>query len=219
MRETEDAAAYLRLSAQRDARVRLRSVVLGIGLLIGVPALMLLPDALPGWVMWACGALAVGLLGKLGTPADKPIVSRAVVPAARRKLTSDTVTRALSVLGIAWINQALRENPTPSGSPRRSSRTAPGWRAEVDLPAGVTAAEVIENRAKLASALGRPLGCVWPEGKRRGPPWTAGAVGGRRGHEQGHAARVAAAQGRHDRPVRAAAVRHATCAATGCRSR
>jgi DNA segregation ATPase FtsK/SpoIIIE, S-DNA-T family len=39
----------------------------------------------------------------------------------------------------------------------------PGWRAEVDLPFGVTAEMVIERREQLASGLRRPLGAVWPE--------------------------------------------------------
>ena len=39
----------------------------------------------------------------------------------------------------------------------------PGWRAEVDLPYGVTATQVIERREQLASGLRRPLGAVWPE--------------------------------------------------------
>jgi len=39
----------------------------------------------------------------------------------------------------------------------------PGWRAEVDLPFGVTATAVIERREQLASGLRRPLGAVWPE--------------------------------------------------------
>lgn len=42
-------------------------------------------------------------------------------------------------------------------------RDKSGWRAEVDLPAGVTAAQVIAKRENLAAALNRPLDSVWPE--------------------------------------------------------
>jgi hypothetical protein len=35
--------------------------------------------------------------------------------------------------------------------------------AAVELPPRVTATEVAEKRAERASALARPLGCVWPE--------------------------------------------------------
>ena len=39
----------------------------------------------------------------------------------------------------------------------------PGWRADVDLPFGVTVSDIVERRDRLASGLRRPLGCVWPE--------------------------------------------------------
>ena len=86
------------------------------------------------------------------------------------KLTSDVVVRALSALGLAGINQALARNPNAIGFAAPITRDGPGWRADVDLPYGVTAAEVIERRDKLASGLGRPLGCVWPEGDHEVSP-------------------------------------------------
>ena len=39
----------------------------------------------------------------------------------------------------------------------------PGWRAEINLPFGVTATQIIERREEFASGLRRPLGAVWPE--------------------------------------------------------
>ncbi|MDU0372909.1 FtsK/SpoIIIE domain-containing protein, partial [Hymenobacter endophyticus] len=43
------------------------------------------------------------------------------------------------------------------------TREGPGWRADIDLPLGVTVADVADRRARLASGLRRPLGCVWPD--------------------------------------------------------
>jgi len=43
------------------------------------------------------------------------------------------------------------------------TREGPGWRADIDLPLGVTPGDVADRRARLASALRRPLGCVWPD--------------------------------------------------------
>jgi S-DNA-T family DNA segregation ATPase FtsK/SpoIIIE len=74
------------------------------------------------------------------------------------------VVRALGVLGLAGINQALARDPRAVGFVAPISRDGPGWRADVDLPPGVTVGEVADRRDKLASGLGRPLGCVWPEG-------------------------------------------------------
>jgi S-DNA-T family DNA segregation ATPase FtsK/SpoIIIE len=161
----DKAELYLKLSQQRDRRVVLRWMQLGLVATLGLVAMLVLPQVAPEWVIWACGALAVALLGKFGSTRDNPVVgSRAVVAASVRKLTSDNVVQALSVLGVAGINQALAKNPDAIGFTAPITRDGPGWRADVDLPPGVTVAEVIERRAKLASALGRPLGCVWPEG-------------------------------------------------------
>ncbi|MFD9734307.1 cell division protein FtsK [Umezawaea sp. NPDC059074] len=159
------ADMYLKLAQQRDARVRARTILLLIGSTVGVVLLFALPMVSPSWVLWTCGLIAAALLGRLGTPADKPVAGRAVLGAQVAKLTSDTVVKALSVLSISGINSALAKNPNAIGFTAPITRDGPGWRAEVDLPAGVTAAEVTEKRVKLASGLGRPLGCVWPEGK------------------------------------------------------
>ncbi|TWP51468.1 cell division protein FtsK [Lentzea tibetensis] len=164
----QDAEMYLKLSHQRDARVRTRLIVTGavlVAVTVGVIVLMSVPDLVPSWILWAGGALMAAALGKYGTPADQPVTSRAVVGAQLQKLTSDVVEKALMVLGIAGINQAMSKNARAIGFTAPITRDGPGWRAEVDLPAGVTAAEVLDKRDKLASGLGRPLGCVWPEGR------------------------------------------------------
>ncbi|HEY0698686.1 MAG TPA: FtsK/SpoIIIE domain-containing protein, partial [Micromonospora sp.] len=159
------------LAHVRDARVRWRSILLGVTATVGVVLVFavraMLPDHWPLWlqfVKWACLALAVALLGWIGAPADKPVVSGAVVNARVQKLTADVVVRALSVLGIGGITQAVSKNPGAIGFVAPITRDGPGWRADVELPPGVTAGDVIERRDRLASGLGRPLGCVWPEG-------------------------------------------------------
>ena len=109
-------------------------------------------------------AAAVAGFGRLGAPADRPLIDRAVLPTAVAKLTSDVVVRALGALGIAAINQALGKEPKDAiRFVAPITRDGPGWRADFDLPHGVTVAEVMDRRDKLASGLRRPLGCVWPE--------------------------------------------------------
>ncbi|GAA3254381.1 cell division protein FtsK [Dactylosporangium siamense] len=160
---TEDAEAYLKLSRQRDRRVRWRGIVavfVLVGLLIGAAALA----AGPQWWTWAVTTVAVVVFGVAGAPADRPLLDTAVVRPRVAALTSDIVVRALSVLGVAGINQALAKNPRAIGFPAPITRDGPGWRADADLPPGVTVGEVMDRRDKLASGLGRPLGCVWPEG-------------------------------------------------------
>jgi DNA segregation ATPase FtsK/SpoIIIE, S-DNA-T family len=165
----EDTEQYLRLSQQRDARVRLRTTITLTATTV-VLVVLLVVLAAPGWVRWAVATGLLAVLGVLGTPADRPLLDTAVVTPRVARLTSEVVVRALSVLGLAGITQALARNPKAISFPSPITRDGPGWRADIDLPPGVTAAEVIDRRDKLASGLGRPLGCVWPEGNHEVSP-------------------------------------------------
>ena len=158
-----DPEAYLKLSRQRDSRVRLR---VPIAILAGIAALVAAVLALtaPAPFKLAILAAAVAIFGKLGAPADRPLIDRAVTGSRAEKLTSDVVIRALGSLGLAAINQAVGKDPkTAIEFKAPITRDGPGWRADLDLPYGVTVAEVMDRRDKLASGLRRQLGCVWPE--------------------------------------------------------
>lgn len=142
-----------------------RVYVLVAELLAIVGLIVWLVGFAPRWAAAVSLVAAVPLLAHFGRPADRPIITRAITPLASQPLTSDQVTRALSRLGINELNKAIKENGQYAiGYPDPVREDGPGWRADVDLPPGVTAAEVIDKRDKLASALNRPLGCVWPEG-------------------------------------------------------
>ncbi|MEU8134607.1 cell division protein FtsK [Streptodolium elevatio] len=157
--ERADAGEYLRLQRQRDGRVKLRATILATATLtVGIllTALILVGPA------WGLALTLMGVtagLGFLGAPEDKPIVAPAVVRAQVQRLTSLIVLRALSSLGIA----ALNSKDAHINFPAPITRDGPGWRADVELPYGVTVNEVMDKRDKLASGLRRPLGCVWPE--------------------------------------------------------
>ncbi|OKI56788.1 cell division protein FtsK [Streptomyces sp. CB00072] len=159
----EDAAEYLKLSRQRDGRVRLRTVVATLALFIGIGAALAIYVLAPGWLqLLTVGALLMAL-GSAGTQADAPVITRAVEMTKAPKLTSDIVLRALGALGISAISQAQGKGRDGFTFTAPITRDGPGWRAEGDLPYGVTVTDVIERRDKLASGLRRPLGCVWPE--------------------------------------------------------
>ncbi|TWF93364.1 FtsK/SpoIIIE domain-containing protein [Saccharopolyspora dendranthemae] len=158
-----DAAEYLRLSSQRDSRVRGR-VYATVGLGATALAAFFLGRAfLPELVQYAIVAGALGAVGWLGAPADQPIASRAVEATKVPKLTSNAVEIALNSLGISGINQAMGKGGEGIGFPKPISRDGKGWRADVDLPHGVTPGDIMDKREKLASGLRRPVGCVWPE--------------------------------------------------------
>lgn len=159
----EDAADYLKLSRQRDGRVRLRTVVATLALFVGIGAALAIYVLAPGWLqLLTVGALLMAL-GSAGTQADAPVITRAVEMTKAPKLTSDIVLRALGALGISAISQAQGKGRDGFTFTAPITRDGPGWRAEGDLPYGVTVTDVIERRDKLASGLRRPLGCVWPE--------------------------------------------------------
>jgi DNA segregation ATPase FtsK/SpoIIIE, S-DNA-T family len=158
----EDPDMYLKLARQRDGRVRARTLLTVLGALTAVAALVLLAVAAPGW--WRTLTLlgAVVGCGLAGGPADRPLIGPAVVPFRVTRLTGDVVTRALESLGIAEINKSRRDGGGIT-FPAPITRDGPGWRADVDLPYGVTVSDILERRERLASGLRRPVGCVWPE--------------------------------------------------------
>jgi S-DNA-T family DNA segregation ATPase FtsK/SpoIIIE len=149
---------YVTLSKQRDRRVKVRLVLLALWSFLSVFGCVTVVLACPVWARWAILAATVACAGRYGTPKDKPVIGRAVVEARYVKLTSDAVVTALTSLGIGAVKDGAA-----IGFPSPITRDGAGWRADIDLPPGVTAAEVIERRPKLAAALSRPLGCVWPE--------------------------------------------------------
>ncbi|MGW5058605.1 cell division protein FtsK [Streptomyces sp. NPDC004096] len=159
----EDAAEYLKLSRQRDGRVRLRTLVAVLAMFIGIGSALAIYVLAPGWLQaLSVGALVLAL-GSAGRKADAPVVHKAVELPDAPKLTSDIVLRALGALGIPAINQAQGKGRDGFVFTAPITRDGPGWRAEGDLPYGVTVTDVIERRDRLASGLRRPLGCVWPE--------------------------------------------------------
>jgi S-DNA-T family DNA segregation ATPase FtsK/SpoIIIE len=159
----EDVEEYLKLSRQRDRRVRWRTVV-GVAASVAGPVAALVAYVLaPTWLLALAVPVAVLGLGRVGQPADDPVIHRAVEIPRAAKLTSDIVVRALGSLGIPAINQAQAKGSPGFAFTAPITRDGPGWLAVGDLPYGVTVTDVVDRREKLASGLRRPLGCVWPE--------------------------------------------------------
>ena len=159
----EDAAEYLKLSRQRDGRVRLRTLVAVLAMFIGLGSALAIYVLAPDWLQALSVGAVVMALGFAGRKADDPVIHRAVELPTVVKLTSDIVLRALGSLGIPAINQAQAKGRDGFEFTAPITRDGPGWRAEGNLPYGVTVTDIIERRERLASGLRRPLGCVWPE--------------------------------------------------------
>ena len=161
--EQMDAAGYLRLSDRHSRRVRARLALAGIPTAAVLAWWYIAGPHLSGLGQGLFVAAVVAVFGLRGAPADKPLTSRAVVKPEYLKLTSDVVLRALGSLGIGELRQAVEKGGRGLAFVTPISVDGPGWRAELDLPFGVTAVDVMEKRRELASGLRRPLGCVWPE--------------------------------------------------------
>ncbi|MFF8535371.1 cell division protein FtsK [Streptomyces sp. NPDC015532] len=159
----EDAAEYLKLSRQRDGRVRLRTIVAVLAMFVGLGLALAIYVLGPDWLQALSVGAVVLALGSAGRKADSPVIHRAVEVPKASKLTSDIVLRALGALGIPAINQAQGKGRDGFEFTAPITRDGPGWRAQGNLPYGVTVTDVIERRERLASGLRRPLGCVWPE--------------------------------------------------------
>ncbi|HLT40330.1 MAG TPA: hypothetical protein VK034_28825, partial [Enhygromyxa sp.] len=130
------------------------------------PTLFTLVPRPPAWVAWAVGALVVLALGWAGRNRDKALVANTevVAPGIVLPLRAPMVREALCSLGIAGLNDKVVDDIRLLND---IHRYGPGVQVDVELPGGVTAAAVVERREKLAAALKRELGCVWPAVGRR----------------------------------------------------
>lgn len=149
-------------TAERVAapKIRARRIVLATAIALTLISGLLLWFLAPSWAFPLALAAALAALGYAGKPIDRPLFSPAVVPDQYVKLTSDVVVRALSSVGLSTLS--AKDARITFVSPIH--REGDGWRADVDLPHGTTAAEIVKLKPKLASGLRRKLGCVWPEG-------------------------------------------------------
>jgi S-DNA-T family DNA segregation ATPase FtsK/SpoIIIE len=152
-----DPDAWMKLHREAKATRLYRGIVLGsgtAGALVGVGVLAVQP----AWMSAAVAGAVVPLLARYGRPADKPIVSPAVVKPQYRRLTAELVRSAILSCGIAGLKE-----PEQITFPQEIHRDGPGQLAIVDLPPGVDAVQVIERRSNLASGLRVPVDQVWPE--------------------------------------------------------
>ncbi|MFD3324067.1 cell division protein FtsK [Streptomyces sp. NPDC058701] len=159
----ENTGEYLKLSRQRDSRVRLRALVTVVALIFGTGFALTMYVMAPGWLAVLASA-AVLTAGFWGTPQDQPVIGPAVLKTEIQKLTGAIVLRALDNIGNAKLSAAIKKGADMNGLRFTSeiTRDGPGYRADLDLPWGVTPEDIMEARKPLASGLRRKVGCVWP---------------------------------------------------------
>ncbi len=158
----EDTGDYMKLARERADRVKLRRVTVAAAMVLSGLAFVGLTFT-PWWAQLATATLLAVGLAYAGRPIDRPFIGPAVIENRVTRLTSDMVVTALGALGLAELNKATSGKGTAISFPAPIQRDGPGWRAEVELPHGVTVTDIMERRERLASGLRRPLGCCWPE--------------------------------------------------------
>jgi S-DNA-T family DNA segregation ATPase FtsK/SpoIIIE len=142
----EDAGEYLKLSRQRDARVRLRGIIATVAGVVGLTVALLLWVMAPTWFLALSITALTTTLGVVGAPADRPLIDRAKVTFRKRKLSSDIITRAFAAAG-------LTSKDTGIAFPRPIGRDGDGWRVIVDLPYGKSFKDALAKRGALASGI------------------------------------------------------------------
>ncbi|NEC86625.1 cell division protein FtsK [Streptomyces sp. SID12501] len=142
----EDAAEYLKLSRQRNDRVRLRGIVAFLAGIVGLAATLTLFVMAPSWMLLLAVAAFTTTLGVVGAPADRPLIDMAKVTFRKRKLSSDVVIRAHEAAGLTSKDQTI-------AFPRPIGRDGDGWRVVVDLPFGRTFKDALKAHGRLASGM------------------------------------------------------------------
>jgi len=140
-----------------------RGQILLVAVIAAAVAVMVLVRVLP-WQAWPpLGLAALVVLARRGRPAGKTVFQAATVAPKYEPPTPEVITRALASLGIAGINQVLKDGGRINFV-SDVHRDGPGWGCQLDLPHGVTARNIIARRSELASGLRRPLSATWPAG-------------------------------------------------------
>lgn len=145
------------------------AVVIGVAAWYYLPRTLELLPAPPWWVVATMLTAAVLTLGWYGRPTGKNLVQRDDPAAAGipDKPSAPIVIDALCRLGIGGLTDKTRDEVRVfAPGVARSKR---GYHLAMELPAGCTAAEVMDRREQFAAALRRELGTVWPSKGDRHP--------------------------------------------------
>lgn len=159
-----DADTFLALDRHRMKSSSARWWVFGLSVGAIVAAALAAWFLAPWWVQWVAAFATLLVLARLGRPAESPILDHAFNASRFIRLTAE-LTRAALVASGAGIKDgaAVKFN-------REIYRDGPGYTAEVSLPAGVIATDVIDRRDYLSAGFQLPMPQVWPEPVRGAHP-------------------------------------------------
>ncbi|MFI5931269.1 cell division protein FtsK [Actinoplanes sp. NPDC051494] len=152
-----DIAAWLQLDARRMQQAPTRFKILGVVLVLLSAACLAGRFLAPTWAQAMTITVGVMVMARVGRPADRPILDRVFNASRFVRLTAE-LTRAALVAAGAGI-----KDPAGVRFDKEIYRDGPGYTAQVTLPVGIIASDVIERRDYLAAGFQLPIAQVWPE--------------------------------------------------------
>jgi S-DNA-T family DNA segregation ATPase FtsK/SpoIIIE len=152
-----DADTWLKLNTRRMQESRPRWFGLAAAVIALTVAALLTYFMAPGWAKAALVVVLLMLMARVGRPVDKPIIKSAFNAARYVRLTAELTRKSLMTCMPAIKDAAsIRFN-------KEIYRDGPGYTAEMSLPDGIIATDVIDRRDYLAAGFQLPVAQVWPE--------------------------------------------------------
>jgi S-DNA-T family DNA segregation ATPase FtsK/SpoIIIE len=149
--QENDPQTWVRLHREVKATRRWRFIVLcaqALTLGIGGPILWTMA---PTWVLGIVLGGAALLLAQIGRPADRSIVTKAVVTGRYRRVNPDIVLRAYYAAGLGHPDKPGQQ--ITFGSPMSRDVTGSGSQVSIDLPYGKGFGHALNAREAIASGL------------------------------------------------------------------
>lgn len=134
-----------------NARRKFRFAVVAGQIIATVSGVLYVVYAAPWWLQLVAPLAAVPVLAHFARPADRPIISAAVVTPRLRRVNADIVLRAYYVAGLGRPDKDDQKVGFGSVMSRDARNT--GSQVIIDLPHGRSFSEVINAKDKLASGL------------------------------------------------------------------
>ena len=171
--EAGDSREWMRLHKEAKQTRLFRGIVLAAEAAAVVTGCALLAVLAPWWAQAMAAAAALPLLARAGRPADRPIITPAVVLPRFRVLNADIVLRAYYAAGLGHADKPGQQ--VTFGAPM--ARDGDGSRVLVDLPYGMGLDDAVKARARIASGLDVTESQVFirrdPTSHRRHTLWVA----------------------------------------------
>ncbi|NIL56232.1 cell division protein FtsK [Salinispora arenicola] len=170
-----DAAMWHKLHREVKNTRAWRGTVLTLGAVGSVFGGPLVWTLAPWWALAPAMVAAVAGLAHVGRPADRPIITAAVVATRFRRVNPDIILRAYYAAGLGHPDRPHQQVQFGSTMARDPSGT--GSQVSIDLPYGKTFDDATKARGAIASGLDVAMSQVFitrdPTSHRRHTLWVA----------------------------------------------